>query len=633
MTTLPSTVQERFALPAGAGGRGSEGGAGMTVADVLGILRRRLVLIVILFTLLSALVVGGFIVWWVYFPLYRAESLIECITNVPEAELSVAPERLREDEHERFVQTQAVMLKSPDVLIATLGLRAVQETKWYQAIPTGEHLLALTDELVAGPVRGTNFLRVSIQCRTKSDPKIIVNNAVDRWHQLVMEGAARTYADELEGARNREDRMRAEIAAKREQMRTISDRLPAGAADADTTNITAQQVLQYGQQTGMLTLEKSLLEQYRAIYNDPEGVAVTAEDRQAVERDPQVAMLVQRLFLLQQQQSADASTFGPEHTEVKALEPQIRAAEEELDRIRRQRLAERRADIREAANTAYQGSQFALFMAQENLAKAEAALQDQDRLLFDYRNLSAEIERDLLYLVKLHDYVEELERVVIRHTALKLSIAQRATDPLQRSAPSLLVLPVGIFFALALAVGLAVGLELLDTSVRTTQDITRHLEIAMLGAIPDTDDEEIAIDKVETAVRDAPRSMVAEAFRRVRASLQFSAPASQQRSVLISSPHPDDGKTTVVCNLGMAVAQGGRRVLLVDANFRRPMIGKIFGLKRQHQGSEQHSSRRRNPGRLRHAHRLPLPGSAGQWTHAAQPGRAAGQRAVPGVSG
>lgn len=578
MTTLPSTVQERFALPAGAGGKGSEGGTTMTAADVMGILRRRLVLIVILFTLLSALVVGGFIVWWSYFPLYRAESLIECITNVPESELSVAPERLREDEHERFVQTQAVMLKSPSVLTAALGLRAVQDTNWYKKIDPGEYLLELTDDLVAGPVRGTNFLRVSIQCRTKSDPKTIVNNVVDRWHQLVMEGAARAYADELEGARNREDRLRAEIAAKREQLRTISDRLPAGAADANTTSLTAQQVLQYGQQVGMLALEKSLLEQYREIYNDPQGVAVTAEDRAAVEQDPQVSMLVQRLFMLQQQQMADAATFGPEHTEVKALEPQVRAAEEELDRIRQQRLSERRADIREATNTAYQGSQFALFMAQENLAQAEASLQDQDRLMFDYRNLSDDIERDLLYLVRLHDYVEELERVVVRHTAMKVAVAQRAIDPLRRSAPSLLMLPVGIFFALVLSVGLAVGLELIDTSMRTTQDITRHLEIAMLGAIPDTDDEEIAIEQVETAVRDAPRSMVAEAFRRVRAGLQFSAPASQQRSVLISSPHPHDGKTTVVCNLGLAVAQNGRRVLLVDANFRRPMLSKVFGL-------------------------------------------------------
>jgi capsular exopolysaccharide synthesis family protein len=98
----------------------------------------------------------------------------------------------------------------------------------------------------------------------------------------------------------------------------------------------------------------------------------------------------------------------------------------------------------------------------------------------------------------------------------------------------------------------------------------------MLGLIPHTDDEEVAIERIETAVRDVPRSMVAEAFRRTRTNLQFSAPAESQRSIVVTSPRPDDGKTTVACNLAMAVAQGGRRVLLVDANFRRPRLTHIF---------------------------------------------------------
>ena len=85
-----------------------------------------------------------------------------------------------------------------------------------------------------------------------------------------------------------------------------------------------------------------------------------------------------------------------------------------------------------------------------------------------------------------------------------------------------------------------------------------------------------AIERVESALLDVPGSMVAEAFRRIRTNLQFAAPAERQRSILITSPQPDDGKTTVACNLAVAVAQGGRRVLLVDANCRRPGLHKVF---------------------------------------------------------
>ena len=160
--------------------------------------------------------------------------------------------------------------------------------------------------------------------------------------------------------------------------------------------------------------------------------------------------------------------------------------------------------------------------------------------------------------------------------AVKINIAQPAIDPLEQDSPRLMVLPMGIVLALALAMAVGLGLELVDKSVRTSQDIQRHLGVAVLGMVPHTDDEEVAIPRIETAVRDTPHSMVAEAFRRVRTNLRFSAAADRQRSVMITSPRPDDGKTSVATNLAIAAAQGGHRVLLVDANFRRPAIHKYF---------------------------------------------------------
>ena len=578
MTTLPSTVSERVALPAGVSARGGEGSAGLTAGDILSILRRRMVLIAVLFTLFSAMVVGGFVVWWVYFPSYQATAFIECVTNVPEAQLEVAPERLRDDEFERFVATQAARIVHPAILREALALKEVQETDYYKSIPTGEHLTELTDDLVAAPQRGTNFLKVSIACRKLTDPKIIVNSVVDRWYNKVTEDAAQAYAPQLTRARDDLDALDKQIEQKRSRLQSIAEGLPAGANLEGALNITAQEVLQYGEQSSMLQLERDLLEQYKEVYDDPTTAPVTQEDRRAVEASPEIAQLTQQLLLLQQQREADAPTFGEEHPEMRALDGRIAATRAELDRFRTQRLNERRAEIRELTNTAYQSTSYALHLAMNRLSKAEGALIDQDRMLFDYENLKAEIDQDLEYRQELFTYAEQLERVIYSRTAMKVNIAQHAIDPLERSEPSLLMLPLGVFFAMLLAIGLAVAMELLDTSVRTSQDVVRYLDVALLGAVPHVDDEEIAIDQPESAVRDAPRSMMAEAFRQIRTNLQFSAPAAQQRSVLISSPHPEDGKTTVACNLAMAVAQAGRRVLLVDANFRRPAVAKVFGL-------------------------------------------------------
>jgi capsular exopolysaccharide synthesis family protein len=69
---------------------------------------------------------------------------------------------------------------------------------------------------------------------------------------------------------------------------------------------------------------------------------------------------------------------------------------------------------------------------------------------------------------------------------------------------------------------------------------------------------------------------VSEAFRQIRTCLQFSGPASTQRSMLIVSAQPEDGRTTVALNLAASIARGGRKVLVVDANFRQPAVRKLF---------------------------------------------------------
>ena len=88
MTTLATTVQEQIALPVRARSAAGESGGPPGVSDVVAMLRRRTVLIVVLFVLFSAVVVGGFAAWWFRFPGFRADCLVECISNIPERELT-----------------------------------------------------------------------------------------------------------------------------------------------------------------------------------------------------------------------------------------------------------------------------------------------------------------------------------------------------------------------------------------------------------------------------------------------------------------------------------------------------------------------------------------------------------------
>ena len=75
-----------------------------------------------------------------------------------------------------------------------------------------------------------------------------------------------------------------------------------------------------------------------------------------------------------------------------------------------------------------------------------------------------------------------------------------------------------------------------------------------------------------------PRSPVSEAFRTLRTNLEFASPGAQLKSILISSPGPNEGKSVVAANLGISLAQTGKRVILVDADLRKPTQHKLFSL-------------------------------------------------------
>jgi capsular exopolysaccharide synthesis family protein len=127
-------------------------------------------------------------------------------------------------------------------------------------------------------------------------------------------------------------------------------------------------------------------------------------------------------------------------------------------------------------------------------------------------------------------------------------------------------------------VSLAFVLELVDTSIKSPSDVARRVDLPLLGMVPHTDDLEDDIDDARLAFASSPTSVFSEACRQIRTCLLFSGPVGGRRSLLVTSPLPQDGRTTVALNLAAAIARGGRKVLVVDANFRQPTLARLFPL-------------------------------------------------------
>jgi len=131
----------------------------------------------------------------------------------------------------------------------------------------------------------------------------------------------------------------------------------------------------------------------------------------------------------------------------------------------------------------------------------------------------------------------------------------------------------GILAGLVSGVGLAFARETLDTRVRGVADVQAITEAPVLGVIG-----AFPGGTGPLVLQDIPSSAQAEAYRQIRTSLQFLGVNDQARSIVVTSALPAEGKSTVAANLALALAETSTRVLLIDADLRRPNIADLMSL-------------------------------------------------------
>ena len=146
-------------------------------------------------------------------------------------------------------------------------------------------------------------------------------------------------------------------------------------------------------------------------------------------------------------------------------------------------------------------------------------------------------------------------------------------------------LGAGGVFGLAVVFGIVFLRVWRDTTLKSLDDIRNSLKLPILGSVPQF--VPASVDQLnqddQTALEPAlcyyhrPGSPEAESYRSVRTTL-FVCSDDQQNVVQVTSPEPGDGKTTFISNLAIAMAQSGKRVLLIDSDLRRPTVHKLFGV-------------------------------------------------------
>lgn len=590
MTLIPTRDQPpRLAAPASRPVQPLSAGpaAGIGARQILSIIRKRKWLIILTFAICVGVVCIATLLWWLYLPIYRAEAYLK--VSPPPATIIQAGQTpiYGKEIIERYKRSWAALVKHQRVwnLAIEPPENRITGKRWYEKYKE-DIFEELDDAIKVSVMPETEFIRLSMDGLNKEELADIVNAVAAAFVKFAAEAPTRERAQEI----NRLDEQGVRLRTRLANIQRETSRLIAGspmAALPERRSLAALSLEMLAREVGLAEIEQAeAASAMQAHQQEVQSGTMSKNPRvlQVLDIDFQLRSLEVRKAELQTNLENAVRKFGPKHRTLLGLRSVIEATERQIEARRNEIVQSEFEKIGQERHLFYAVATQRLADLKENrLAKAKVEAQDLEESLGRIESLRQQAEDIQENLRRIEQAV--LDRQILVSGAAGGEIPQ--TRPVTLWAPATLprkpvyppwevMVALGIVLGLVLGFGLAFLLELADTSVKSPSDIARRVDLPLLGMVPHSDDLDEEIKDFRRVALEAPHSLAAEAFRQIRTNLLFSGPAGERRSLLVTSPAPEDGRTTVVVSLAVSMAQAGKRVLVVDANFRQPAIAEIF---------------------------------------------------------
>ncbi|MCB9845623.1 MAG: polysaccharide biosynthesis tyrosine autokinase [Phycisphaeraceae bacterium] len=551
-------------------------------------------------SLLVGAVIGGaahFVLMRVY-PIYEKTAIFEILApKVDPAEPNVKPD---EDELERFMATQVLAMRSETVLqrvvddpgLMTYAPKWASQFKEKGAVNRNEARRELEDIVAARVMSGSQFIKLGVRWTDAKDVTWLVNRVREEYISWLGQRERDFRQRTMQSIKTQIDGLDTEI--KGMQQRREDELKNRGIDSLDARFNEANEGIRLAQEQeanilAALEAYQDALKRYEADASAPGGIRFDDVLRSEVEQQPIVQEHLRAIQALESQLRTLANSgFGTEHVQYKATKAQLDGERAQLDALREQELVRMFNGRLESTRNNIQQ-----FKAQLNEAQARIArYKERASELTQVKKVIEDYDTNIDSLTRQRGELQQKDRELkaLQEQATQRDYAERVLyldrirqvqwDDVPPDIPVFptlkIMIPLGVVLIGGLTASGVVLRELLDQRVKSAADVALIPRTRVVGMIPAAANDPSRPKAVETAFRDQPNGVIAEAYRQVRAQVMDRMQKAGHRSLLVVAGMPDSGATSAAINLAMGMAASDRRVLLIDANLRRPAVHRIL---------------------------------------------------------
>jgi succinoglycan biosynthesis transport protein ExoP len=537
-------------------------------------------------------------------PLYQARTSL----YIDRADYSFVPDVVSKDSWhgaDSFLNTQFKILKSKNLatrIVEALNLKpedlSNQDSKGKHVRPTKsrqEEISALASHILGfvkiEPIKETSLCEVVV---TTPVPKLSMTLS-NAWAEEYVEYSLAAQYENTQKAQEVLD----------EQIKSVREGITA----------TEKKLRDYSRERGVVKLDKgvsmtnqrleelniSLTEATRdriskaVHYNDLKNQ--NPESSPEVTNSTSVQQLRSEYARLEQQYTEKAKTYKLDYPEMSRIRSQMDLLKKNID-LEIRRVFQHTVSAAQAAYNEAAGKERAL-KSQLESTKQETVDQHHKELNYDDLVLEIDQKKELLQSLLQKRNEAGVSEPIKDMKATMIRIVDRAELPNGKHSPrTIRTVLIALILGLGVSIGLALSLEFLDRSLKTTEEVERFTQLPTLGLVPlhsQNGDHANRASKslvkpegilpsrypMDLLLLYAADSVTSEAIRTVRTSLLLSFPERAPHTILITSSKPGEGKTFISCNLALSLAQLNKKVLLIDADMRNPRLHRIWGIKNE----------------------------------------------------